>query len=117
MLDPVITTETGKVSLTYPLMPNFSLQMDFRPIIERFHLKDQFCLVHWQAKPFGERRWGVYDAGNDKYVSLKYEQIEAKVVPQFLQVDENIVKTVPTAVMLFPNTRIIKNGYYSLVSV
>lgn len=116
-LDPVVETKEGKVSLTYLAMPDFNLQMDFTAIINWFKLQGQFCILHWQAKPFGERRWGVYDAGADLYASLKYNQLQPKVVPQTLQVDERLIKTVPTAVLLFPNSKLVKNGYYSIVPI
>lgn len=117
MLNPIVVTESGKVSLTYPTMPDFNLRMDFNSIIERFRLSGQFCLVHWQAKPFGERRWGVYDAGNDQYISFRYSEMEIKTIPILLQVDENIIKTVPTAVLYFPQTILTKDNYYSLIPI
>ena len=117
MLEPVLVTQAAKVSLTYSTMPDFNLAMDFNPLIEKFRLVGQFCLLHWQAKPFGERRWGVYDAGSDSYASLLYSELDLQVIPRLLQVDENIVKTVPTAVIYFPRSRIIKNNYYSIIPV
>jgi hypothetical protein len=117
MLDPVIQTQDAQVRLTYASLPDFNLQMNFNPIIERFRLQGNFCLLHWQAKPFGERRWGVYDGANDYYTSLKYCELELQEIPQLLQVDENLIKTVPTAVLFFPNSQLIKKGYYSITSL
>lgn len=117
MLKPNLVTQAGKVLLTYPTMPDFNLAMDFNPIIEKFRLHDRFCLLHWQAKPFGERRWGVFDGGTDNYVSVKYSELELNVVPQLLQIDEKIIKTVPTAVLFFDNSQLIKNGYYAINSL
>jgi len=123
MLNPLITIiSPGKVQLSYPEMPDFpGLTMDFNPIIDGFRLRRQprFCLLHWQAKPFGQRRWGVYCAGNetDHYVSLKHCELQMQVLPELLQVDENLIKSVPTAVLFFPNSQIIKDGYYSINSI
>jgi len=117
MLDPIIQTQAGKVLLTYPLLLGFKLEMDFNPIIDWFRLRGQFCILHWQAKPFSQRRWGVYDGGADHYTSLKYCELELRVLPRLLQVDEQLIKTVPTAVLYFPNSQLVKNGYYSLVSI
>lgn len=117
MLEPVTVTSLGKVKLTYPTMPDFLLEMDFNPLIDRFRLRNDFCILHWQAKPKGERRWGVYDRRADNYTSLKYDQLQITVVPTALQVDENIIKTVPTAVMLFPNSTLVHNGYYSISAI
>lgn len=116
MLDPVVEVESGKVSLTYPTIADFNLQMNFNPIVERFRLRGKFCLLHWQAKPFGERRWGIYDAGADSYTSLKYCELQLRVIPQLLQVDETAIKSVPTAVLYFPSSKLIKHTYYSLVT-
>lgn len=115
MLDPILVTELGKVFLTYPAMPDFALNMDFNPVIDRYRLRGQFCLLHWQAKPVGLRRWGIYDAGVDNYVSQIPEHFRLLVLPQALQVDENIVKTVPTAVMYFPNSKLVHDNYYSVM--
>ena len=117
-LDPVIELkEAGQVFLSYPSMPEFSLEMNFKPIVDWFRLKGQFCLLHWQAKPFGQRRWGVYDGGTESYTSVKHCEVELKVLPQMLQVDENLIKTVPTAVLYFANSKLVKNDYYSIISV
>lgn len=117
MLDSITVTTSGKVKLTYPAIADFLLELDFNPFIDRFRLRGQFCIAHWQAKPKGERRWGVYDAGADNYKSLEYDRLQAQVVPQFLQIDEDIVKTVPTAVILFPNSKLVQNGYYCITSI
>ncbi|MEG5045959.1 hypothetical protein [Microcoleus sp. B4-C1] len=117
MLVPDVVTDMGKVSLTYPTMVDFNLQMNFNPIIERFRLRGSFCLLHWQAKPFGERRWGIYDAGADFYTSLEYRVLQLNVIPQLLQVDETVVKSVPTAVLYFPRSELIKKGHYSIIPI
>lgn len=117
MLEPVTTTNLGKVKLTYPAMLDFLLEMNFNPFIDRFRLHGQFCLLHWQAKPKNERRWGVYDGGMDNYTSLKYDELQLQVVPQLLQVDESVIETVPTAVLVFPNSKLIKTGYYSISQI
>ncbi|MEG4419380.1 hypothetical protein QUA70_12325 [Microcoleus sp. LAD1_D5] len=115
MLSPIIQTAAAKVSLTYPLLPGFNLQMDFNPIINWFRLRGQFCILHWQAKPFGERRWGIYDAGADSYTSLKYCELELRAIPRLLQIDEQVIKTIPTAVLYFPASKLVKNDYYSVI--
>lgn len=112
---PQIETFEGEVKLRYSSLPEFNLAMDFNSIINQFRLVGQFCLLHWQAKPVGKRRWGVYDAGSDHYISVEYCELHLQVVPQLLQVDENVVKTVPTAVLFFPNSKLVKNNYYAVM--
>lgn len=110
-------TDRAKVRLTYPHLPEFELKMDFNPIIERFHLVGNFCLVHWQAKPFGLRRWGVYDAGKDKYYPFSWNGAVCSTSPKFLQIDEELVKSVPTAVLFFTETTVIQAEYLTIANV
>lgn len=118
MISPIIETIEGRVRLTYPHLPDFELKMDFNPIIERFNLTGNFCLLHWQAKPFGLRRWGAYDGGKDKYHAIAWNCIHNDCSsPRFLQIDEEQVKTVPTAVMLFADATVLEEGYFTLASV
>lgn len=115
-MKPIVETKKGQVKLTYQHLPGFELKMDFNPIIDRFHLTGDFCLVHWQAKPFGLRRWGAYDAGKDKYYPFTWNGALCSTPPTFLQIDEELVKSVPTAVLLFPNTTVILKEYLELTS-
>ncbi len=90
--------------LTYPHLPDFELNMNFSPIIEQFKLVGKFCLLHWQAKPKGLRRWGIYDGQKDEYFAVDWDKLELtspQIIP--IQVDENIINSVPTAVLHLPN--------------
>lgn len=115
MLTPTTETSQGKVRLTYPHLADFELKMDFNPIIEKFQLAGKFCLLHWQAKPFGLRRWGVYDAGIDQYFAATWDCLDVNCGGMPLQLDETTVSTVPTAVILFKNARIEMQNYLSIV--
>lgn len=94
-------TSTGQFEVTYEHLPEFKLALNFNPIIERFNLRGNFCLLHWQAKPFGLRRWGIYDGASDSYLACEWNQIEALKSPRCLQIDETTASTVPTAVLFF----------------
>lgn len=94
-------TATGRFDVTYEHLPDFKLALNFNPIIQRFNLQGRFCLLHWQAKPFGLRRWGIYDSGKDFYVACEWGQIEILKSPRCLQIDETVSSTVPTAVLFF----------------
>ncbi len=115
MLTPIIECSKGKVGLSYPHLPEFELKMDFNPIIESFGLAGKFCLLHWQAKPFGLRRWGVYDAGSDEYFATTWDCIDVRCSGIPLQLDEEIIRTVPTAVLLFKQAKIEQQNYLSIV--
>ncbi len=115
MLNPTIECLEKKVSLTYPHLLDFELKMDFNPIIDKFNLAGKFCLLHWQAKPFGLRRWGIYDGGIDKYFAATWDCIDVNCSGIPLQLDETIVKTVPTAVIYFKNSQVAETNYLSIV--
>lgn len=115
MLSPEITiTGKAKVRLAYPSLPNFELNMDFNPLIDKFKLAGNFCLMHWQAKPFGLRRWGIYDNEANTYLAAEWNQIQCLSIPEFLQINEEIIKTVPTATLLFRNSKVLLDEYISI---
>lgn len=115
MLKPLISTQLARVSLTYLSMPDFVLEMDFNPFIDLLAIRNtRFCMLHYQAKPFGERRWGIYDSSTDNYVSLESREVNIHTLPRLLQVDETLVKSVPTAILYFPRSKLIKNGCHSI---
>ncbi|MCC3513616.1 MAG: hypothetical protein JGK29_32860 [Microcoleus sp. PH2017_17_BER_D_A] len=106
-MKPIVVAETekGRVKLTYPHLPDFELKMDFNPIIDKFHLAGSFCLVHWQAKPL------------DKYYPFTWNGALCSTPPRFLQIDEELVKSVPTAALLFLDTTVVLKEYLTLTSV
>lgn len=117
MLVPVVIEKTAprQFDLSYPHLPDFRLKLNFSPIIDHFNLSGEFCLLHWQAKPFGLRRWGIYNGGDDSYCSTEWQSLDVragKIMP--LQVDENIIKTVPTAVLCFPGCHVSHQGFVSI---
>lgn len=115
MISPIVETLEGRVRLTYPHLPDFELKMDFNPIIDRFNLTGNFCLLHWQAKPFGLRRWGIYDAGIDEYFAATWDCVDISCGGIPLQLDETTATTVPTAVIYFKNSKVIEQNYISVV--
>jgi len=117
MLTPKIETLERRVKLTYPDLPDFKLEMDFNPFVEVFKLSGEFCLLHWQAKPFGERRWGVYDEKLGKYFSCEWNKLA--LISSFailLQIEEKVFQTIPVAVICFKNSRVEKGDYISIIS-
>ncbi len=90
---------------------NSRILMDFTPIIKVFNLKGNFALLHWQAKPFGLRRWGIYTSFDDEYHPFDYHQLHSETPKNIsvLQIDENKWKTKPTAVIYVPNSKIVKD--------
>lgn len=87
-----------------------NLDLDFRPFIERAKKRGCRYLIHWQAKPKGIRRWGIYDIESDAYVVTK--SLDVIGTSHGLQIDENKVKTVPTAVLMADEVKC--KGYGSM---
>ena len=77
---------------------NFRLVLNFNPIIERFNLKGNYQLIHWQAKPFGYREWGVYNSLDDSYTSINQFQIAGNF--KSLQIPDSEAQSIPSAVIL-----------------
>lgn len=100
-----IVTKTGQsqFNLRWEGVPDSTINLDFRPLQEEFNLTGVYCLLHWQARPKGLRRWGVYESLNDNYLSLDFHNllISPSLKSGALQINENIHATLPTAVMLY----------------
>lgn len=92
------------------------LKLNFEPLIVDFDLTGDFTLLHWQARPKFVRRWGIYDSKRDIYFSREYHQVKIEVPEiRVLQVDERLSKSVPTAVLCFPNTEAIVTSGQNVV--
>ncbi|MGL5075741.1 MAG: hypothetical protein ACRDBG_07850 [Waterburya sp.] len=94
-------------------MPESALTLNFNPIVElnRIHPQNKTnknTYVHWQAKPFGLRQFGVYDEVLDKYFSCAefvFSRDKGKN-SHSVQVDETIIKTIPVAAICYPWTTV-----------
>lgn len=99
----------AKFRLVTPNVPNSELELDFNPIINEFNLLGSFALLHWQAKPKGKRTWGVYSSETDNYYSCSHVNMNFGKVST-LQIDEDKHKTVPTAVLHYPDGKVCTFG-------
>jgi hypothetical protein len=113
----------GRISIHWTddsdrVIPNSIIQMDFNPLINAFNLKGAFCLIHWQGKPFGLRRWGVFCNQSKHYYTVDYNQIQFAPQHQLelLQIDENKFPDIrPTAVLYIANAKVVEVGDKILV--
>ena len=96
----------AKFKVSTDNIPNSDLELDFNPLIEEFNLKGDFLLVHWPARPKGYRRWGIYASKSDLYYSLTSIDME-RWTGKTLQLDDFTASTVPSAVLLVENARLI----------
>lgn len=97
-----------RVSWQHQELEKSALLLDFQPLVNVFKLQPPYVLLHWQAKPHGLRRWGVYDGKSNQYYGIDYDRFQTKGATSFtlLQIDETRHNTKPTAVILFPNRTI-----------
>ncbi len=96
----------AKFKVSTDNIPNSEIELDFNPIIDNFKLEGDYLLLHFQAKPKESRQWGVYASKTDSYHSIKEFDLDRPQV-RSLHLDETQHKTVPTAVLLVENSRLI----------
>ncbi len=97
--------QKAKFKIATPGMTNSELELDFQPLIEEFKLEGDFILIHWQARPKGHRQWGIYSSRDDSYRSTSELAINWASVKS-LQLDDVTAKTIPSAVLYCPDSRI-----------
>jgi hypothetical protein len=100
-----------RFQIIYRELPKFKLFVDFRPLIESLGLTEDFCLVHWQARPRGERRWGIFDGKGYR----GFESYRSELPCEGMQLDERLQTTVPTAVLCYRNARLLVEGDEAIV--
>lgn len=85
------------------------LIMDFNPIVSKYGLFGNFVLLHWQAKPKFLRTWGLYDGGKDQYFVVNTDLILPERQALLVDVDEKLIATVPTAMILYDGCEYIES--------
>lgn len=96
--------DTYKFSLTYKSIPDFSLRLNFEPLIREFNLEGDFTLLHWQAKPKTLRRWGAFCQQGETTQYHFFDNFIAEPIPcKGFQLNESETIYVPTAVIYYPN--------------
>lgn len=106
-----IITKTGQsqFNLEWENIADSTINLDFRPLQKEYNLSGVYCFLHWQAKPKGLRRFGVYESLNDNYLSVDSKDllIAPYLKSGVLQIDEKINTTLPTAVMIYEDCYLI----------
>jgi len=86
-------------------VPDSTITLDFNPLIKEVIAKygplKNYCFMHWQAKPKGLRRFGVYDSATQSY--LAGSGLTTELPSYSIQINEITNNTLPTAVMCYPN--------------
>ncbi|MDG2989484.1 hypothetical protein L3556_00840 [Candidatus Synechococcus calcipolaris G9] len=99
----------------YQYHTNYGLKVEFDPLLEAIgELPDYFVLQHWQAHPRFYRHFAYfeYKKGVGKYQTLPHGRVIIQAIPQTLQINERIHRTVPTAVLYYPNSVLVKGDNF-----
>lgn len=94
----IVKLEQGRFRITTLNIPRSQLFLDFNPIIKFFNLTGDFDLIHWQARPYKYRQWGIYSSRTDSYQSLPEFQMETASFKS-LQIPDEQATTLPSAVI------------------
>ena len=105
----ITTLDYGRFAVQWNIkgQEQFSLNLNFNPIIANYNLEKKGILLHWQARPKMIRRWGVFDLATGEYVCSKGKDIVIiDSSCRLLDVDERLVASIPTACIYFPTASI-----------
>lgn len=87
------------------LLPDSLITLDFNPIIKAANLVKNFAICHYQARPKGLRRWGIFYDGN--YFSV--EKVISSIPYETIWLDESNLTFPPNAVIIHKNCQLILN--------
>ena len=81
------------------------ITLDFNPIIKAANLVKNFAICHYQARPKGLRRWGIFYEGD--YFSV--EKISSALPYESICLDESDLIYPPNAVIVHRNCQLVFN--------
>ena len=87
------------------MLPDSLITLDFNPIIKAANLINNFAICHYQARPKGLRRWGIFY--NSNYFSV--EKISSALPYESIWLDESDLIYPPNAVLVHQNCELILN--------
>lgn len=89
------------------------LIVDFEPLVKALELSADYALVHWQARPRGQRRWGIFsrEAGYQSFQGYQADELACRG----FQLDESQALTVPTAVIVYRGVQVLDKGDFAEV--
>lgn len=113
MRQKIIKLGEGQFRVFWEKHESQALKLDFRPLLKQLQLKFPAVLLHWQGKPYGLRRWGVYCSSSDQYYGVDFNKLDlGNCQSRTHQIPERQFKTLPTAVLVYPNCKILAKGDY-----
>lgn len=87
------------------MIPDSLITLNFNPIIKAANLVKNFAICHYQARPKGLRRWGIFYEGD--YFSVK--KINSAVPYESILLDESDLFYPPNAVLVHRNCQLVFN--------
>jgi hypothetical protein len=87
------------------VFPDSLITLDFNPIIKAANLVKNFAICHYQARPKGLRRWGIFY--DDDYFSVK--KINSAIPYESILLDESDLVYPPNAVLIHRNCQLVLN--------
>jgi len=87
------------------MLPDSLITLDFNPVIKEAKLTKDFAICHYQARPKGLRRWGIFY--NDDYFSV--EKINSSIPYESILLDESNLTFPPNATLVHRNCQLILN--------
>lgn len=107
----IIQLSQTRFQVGYPGFP--PLTIDFAGVLaeaqRQFPDANNLLLKHWQARPPGQRRWGVFcwKNGNGSYCSYwPFEIKRSDLLHMEIQIPDGGIP--PTAVLCYPNAILVK---------
>lgn len=109
MLKPeILKLSSYRFRVSYPGFEDQALELNFQPLVERalqVHRCERLVLKHWQARPRGERRFGVYEwFKGDGHYACHAHPVRSTGIHYDLQVAEG---PIPSAALFYPEARLL----------
>jgi hypothetical protein len=101
----IIKISPAKFKISTIGVPQGDIELDFNPIIQEFNFTGDYQLIHWQARPKGEREWGIYSSYEDSYRSVAQWKNNCRFSKSY-QLDDKTTNTLPSAVIYIPTRRV-----------
>lgn len=87
------------------MLPDSLITLDFNPIIKAANLVKNFAICHYQARPKGLRRWGIFY--EEDYFSV--EKVTSSIPYETIWLDESSLTFPPNAVLIHQNCQLVFN--------
>ena len=105
----VTKLSSGRFNICWERRYNTAMVLDFNHLIRAYDLVPPFVIFHFQARPKGLRRWGIFDGGRDEYLSLESDRVRLDLPGRPIQIPD-AEGVMPTAVLLYDKATAVAEG-------